>query len=432
MYNNYFLNFSVPTIASNSTFNLNNKNNLLLDSKINGSPNFISFSDYVAKYGRDNIIKGFKEVEKSYLSKNSTTSSSIESETEKSSLFSRLETGRFFDMEIIGISDLPPNDSSLRVKLNNPNSHYISPIKKSKIFDNKNNNTNTIKSNNSIASANNTFYNNDTAFPYSPYSVSYSDNFPGYTVPTEPKAGAYYYKYSYAYAGNYSCNTSINFNGSNTNDYTTIRYKGVENSAYVYLSAGTNMASIDYGFIASSKNLTGIYAGLYTVHNYVDYYNRSNDDYTLSAYPLIPAYSRTVNFDGSVDLVIQGSATLNIAVANGYVAMYATTSGNSDYRTKSTNLIHFNHDNGLANYPLTFVQAMSFVQSDFGQTSLNSGSFFRNVTLKDPILYAIYNPTIKNFSFFGSHTYYSLLYNHNNISNIRSSDNTKEYISINY
>lgn len=93
-------------------------------------PDFITFDEYLEGYGVENVINGFKSAER----ENAVTVLGIEEEVSIQSssnealpndLFLSLSEGKFLGLEILGISDLSPDDVHLTLKLRNDN--FLTP-----------------------------------------------------------------------------------------------------------------------------------------------------------------------------------------------------------------------------------------------------------------------------------------------------------------
>lgn len=59
--------------------------------------------------------------------------------------------------------------------------------------------------------------------------------------------------------------------------------------------------------------------------------------------------------------------------------------------------------------PLTFIQAMSCVKADGTNTSLTSGSYFKNVRFNNTSLYSFDSSNARAFSTYGPYTYYTFI-----------------------
>lgn len=69
------------------------------DKYIQRNQTYISVDDYIAKYGRENVIEGFNRAKAI------------------NDLFLSLEEGKFLGLDIIGVSDLSPEDTKLSAKV---------------------------------------------------------------------------------------------------------------------------------------------------------------------------------------------------------------------------------------------------------------------------------------------------------------------------
>ena len=214
------------------------------------SPKYISVEEYLTKYGTNNIIKGLNKakienkvkvlktatVEEQTLLKNDISAFS----TEPNEVYLSMLDGKFLGMQIVGISDLPPDDIKLSFKLKK-----------------EDNNDKVISiSNNAEPTA---------IVPYTNYDVYYKTYAPDVTndlegMAYEPKSGSYMYKYSLWFDNNCLVESDVVFNN-------TKLYCGNQaNNMYTYVAAKSQYRTLDFGLMANptdnSRN-----QGMYMYYN---------------------------------------------------------------------------------------------------------------------------------------------------------------------
>lgn len=95
------------------------------------------------------------------------------------------------------------------------------------------------------------------------------------------------------------------------------------------------------------------------------------------------------------------TVTIRLSIGNGTAEMYMESNGSYIYYK----VINMSSLISGGSTPLTFIQAMSCVEANNANTSLTSGSHFKNVKFSNNRLYSFTNGT-RNFPTFGSATYY--------------------------
>ena len=167
-------------------------------------------------------------------------------------LFDELARGVHCGMEVIGVPDVPPDNSSFPIALNHPgfasfranSTDFQHSTKPPYLSDD-------IDANTMSSTRGGTYNGYDINMPYYPYTLYYN-TLPGFPIPTEPTAGAYYYKYSYSWGVSASQmdavfdNTTVKFVKYSNNAY---------NNAYVFITALSNTSGLDFGFIADARDI---------------------------------------------------------------------------------------------------------------------------------------------------------------------------------
>ena len=378
------------------------------DLKSDMAPDFISFSQYIEKYGRENVINGLKKAEAvnnvKVLGKSAEKDlinmpNSILSQA-PNDLFLSLSEGNFLGFEILGISDLPPDNERLSVRLKDE--RVSSNTSFSPINDNRAAN---------IASANNIKH-------YTNYDVYYSDNMPGtadLNQAYEPLHGSYIYKYSYAFDNNYLCSTDITFNG------TEIKNGNQENVVYAYVAAKSSAQTLDFGLMGNpSDSLRG--DGLYA------FFNNGRGIFEAELHPKVASIQDL----GTNHIKLEDKTVrMRLSIGTGTAELYMGVGGNSIYYK----ILDEDYDvdsliSGQTGIGLTFIQAMSSLARSEGiNTSPTSGSFFKNVKFSNSLLYN-YDDTVRNFNTYGPDTYYLFACKPSKID--FSYGSNSETVSINY
>lgn len=382
----------------------------------NITPNYISVDEYLAKYGAINVIRGFNKAEIAHKvnvlkTANESERASLQNDiamfsSEPNDLYLSITDGKFLGKDIIGISDLPPDDTRLSVKIRS---------------DDSNNNQNIMmtneKQNDNIAVANAT----TTKKSYDNYDVYYSDSEPDNETDLlggayEPKAGTYMYKYSYSHHNNYLCSTNVQFSN------TQLKCGTQQNCMYAYVAAKSNQRTFDFGLMANPADSTRN-QGLYAFFNPGD-----NSGINVEGYPKVQATS----YGSNMMTLENKTVTIRLSVGNGTVEMYMEMDGNCIYyKTEvSESLI------SGSSMPLTFVQAMTCVERNENDTSLTSGSYFKNVRFYNTCLYSFESSNARPFSAYGQYTYYTFIAKPSkmtfNYDNTYTGSNNYESMSISY
>lgn len=354
----------------------------------NIAPNYISVDEYLAKYGTTNVIKGFNKAETEHKVNVLKTAN----ETEKASLMNDVDTfssepndlymsiteGEFLGLDIIGISDLAPDDTRLSIKVrdnsvsNNQGSLIATEDETMQVMSTRA--TNQIKD-------------------YPNYRVYFSDNEPNNSNDLlggayEQYAGTYMYKYSYAYDNNYLCSTDVQFSN------TQLKCGTQDNCMYTYIAAKSNQQTLDFGLMANpadSYRNKGMYA----------FYNPSDDKLVVEAYPKVQATS----YGNDMMALENKTVTIRLSIGNGTAEMYMESNGSCIYYMT----INMSSLISGGSTPLTFIQAMSCVKADGTNTSLTSGSYFKNVRFNNTSLYSFNSSSTRSFSTYGPYTYYTFI-----------------------
>lgn len=299
-------------------------------------------------------------------------------------------------MKVLGVSDLPPDDLRFSVRLKDERISLTPSIAELS----KNANAIPTRANNIIN--------------YTNYSVYYSDNQPGtndFNEVYEPLSGSYIYKFSYASDNNYLCSSKVTF------DNTQLKCGTQNNNMYTYVAAKSNSQTLDFGLMANpsaSNRNQGMYA----------FYKYDPNFWDVEAHPKVgvtnpPSNNAMTLQDKTVDIRLSiGTGTTN------NVEMYMESNGSAIYYK----VITVAGLRSLSSNPLTFVQAMSCVQEDNNNTSLTSGSYFKNVTF----ISTLYSSTkgTRPFPTFGPATYYLFACKPSKLN--FSYGSNSETISINY
>lgn len=353
------------TFAQNIKTNVNSENNVIATEST-----YISFDEYLKKYGEQNVVAGFDKAETEITGQSNSNIATASIADEGKSLFECLQDGEFLGMEVQGVSDISPDNHNFTIKLKDkgytPTANIDilgEPIPASA-------NANTIKR-------------------YTNYNVYYSDNQPGTTDLNnayEPLSGSYIYKYSYAFEGNYLCSTDITFNN------TKLACGSQNNNMYVYVAAKSSRQTLDFGLMANpaaSNRNQGLYAC----------YNPGDGSFYVEAYPKVNATSYSTS--NKTMTLENKTVTIRLSIGTGTAEMYMESGGECIFYK----VIDMSTLISGTSAALTFIQAMSCVEANNANTSLTSGSYFRNVKFSNNKLYSYTNGT-RNFPTFGSATYY--------------------------
>ena len=346
----------------------------------NVAPNYISVDEYLTKYGTTNVIKGFNKAEIDHKANVLKTANAAEKaslnkdvasfSSEPNDLYLSIKEGEFLGMEVQGVSDISPDNHNFTIKLKDKGYTPTANI-------------------NVLGEPIPTSTNAQTIKPYTNYSVYYSDNQPGTTDLNnayEPLSGSYIYKYSYAFEGNYLCSTDVTFNN------TKLRCGTQDNNMYVYVAAKSSQQTLDFGLMANpaaSNRNQGLYAC----------YNPGDGSFYVEAYPKVNATSYSTS--NKTMTLENKTVTIRLSIGTGTAEMYMESGGECIFYK----VIDMSTLISGTSAALTFIQAISCVEANNANTSLTSGSYFRNVKFSNNKLYSYTNGT-RNFPTFGSATYY--------------------------
>lgn len=354
----------------------------------NVAANYISVDEYLAKYGTTNVIKGFNKAEIDYKVNVLKTASESEKislnndvasfSDEPNDLYMSITEGEFLGLDIIGISDLAPDDTRLSIQVRD---NRVSNIQNNQsVTEDTNERTMSTRAANQIKN-------------YSNYRVYFSDNEPDSNNDLEggayePKEGTYMYKYSYAYDNNYLCSTDVQFSN------TQLKCGTESNNMYTYIAAKSNLQTLDFGLMANPsapERNQGLYAC----------YNSGQGDFKVEAYPKVQATS----YGNNMMTLENKTVTIRLSIGNGTAEMYMESDGSCIYYL----IIDMSSLISSGSTPLTFVQAMSCVKADGNNTSLTSGSYFKNVRFNNTSLYSSDSSNARAFSTYGPYTYYTFI-----------------------
>lgn len=340
---------------------------------------YISVDDYMAKYGRENVIEGFNKAEatnEAMLSGDFADVSALSDidvdDSEPNDLFLSLEEGKFLGLDIIGVSDLPPEDTKFSVK-----------VKDNGFSANHNNITPEEPSAERSVAARAT----NRKVSYSNYDVYYSDTLPSSSdlnAAYEPNSGSYIYKYSYAYDNNYLCSADVQFSN------TQLKCGSQSNNMYTYIAAKSNSQTLDFGLMAN-PSASNRNKGMYACYN-------TGGSFDVEAYPKVQATS----YGNDLMTLENKTVTIRLSIGNETAEMYMESNGSCIYY-KTINISSLVSGSSA---PLTFIQAMSCVEANNNYTSLTSGAYFKNVRFNNPKLYSYDSSSARSFSTYGPYTYY--------------------------
>ena len=368
---------------------------------------YISVSEYLAKYGEENVIKGFNEAEaqnKAMLLGTDYVSDVADINTvsdEPNDLFLSLQEGKFLGLEILGVSDLPPDDIRLSVKVSD---NGFSESQNNQMVTEKNSATTS-----SLLRASN------QKKSYANYDVYYSDNEPNNSTDLiggayESNKGSYIYKYSYAYDNNYMCTTQVQFLN------TELKCGTQSNNMYTYVAAKSNQQTLDFGLMANPSAYNRN-AGMYAC------YNLGNGAFDVETYPKVQAEEYGNNMMELEDKTVE----IRLSIGNGTAEMYMESNGSCIYY-KTINVSSLISGSSS---PLTFLQAMSCVATpDSVNTSITSGAYFKNVRFNNSKLYSYDSGSARTFLTYGPYTYYMFVAKPSKVSVNYGSN--YELFSINY
>lgn len=349
---------------------------------------YITFDQYLEKYGEETVIEGFKVAEARAMGYDQATLDSLSDPDPEvgKSLFESLSEGEFLGFKVLGVSDTEPDAPNMVIYLDREervlnNDFFITPTAMEK-----------------------------TDF----YEYYYSNSKPDPTALNrayEPNSGSYFYKYSYSWQGFYQCDTTVTF------DNTTLGCGTQDSNMYIFLNAQSDQGTIDFGLMAApgaDNRNKGLYA----------FWNPSEGDMAVEPYPKVLASSYSIK-DKTMTLE-RKTVTIKLSVGTGQVAM-SLESGGSILFYRIFNLPGLTFESGK---PLTFVQAMSCVKANGKETLPTNGSYFKNVKFSNTILY----DTQKSYPFttMGPYTYFTFLAKPRNISYSYSDSANTQTVSIAY
>lgn len=359
---------------------------------------YISVDEYLNKYGGENKVNNaFNQAEKKHKAMLLKSEGKQEeaafllnesriTTNEENDLLLSIKEGCFLGLEIESISDLPPDNTNLSIRLKREQSSNIGVVDYNEI--------NEVSSLNNIKSVNATHqdYHSDG----SSYNILYTSEYPNSTYINnyvyEDFSGSYFYKYGYSWTGDYRCTSEVTFNN-------TQLYCGTQNvNMYVFIGAMTGASAvggfhhIDFGFMANPKDNTRN-QGLYAVRN-ID----GGSVFDVEAYPKVLLKENS----GTNPMVLENKTVkLQLTIdtlGNVETVMYVN---NSMIYYKTQKITGFVSGSGNS---LTFFQAMSCVDPNEVYTDPSSGSYFKNVNFANTKLYN--DAGERAFGTYGNNTYY--------------------------
>lgn len=385
---------------------------------------YISIDEYIEKYGGENAInRAFNEGEKknkamllsaagkeqqaaALLSENKTADNTT------NDLLLSIKSGEFLGMEILSISDLPPDDINLSVRVNREGA--LTPAVMESAISNTNISPSTITPRANLVK-------NGTHSDGSAYTIYYSSQYPSDTdinnTLYEPESGSYFYKYGYSWKGDYRCTAELTF------ENTELHRGTQEIVGYAFIGATTDnnavggAHSVDFGLMANpsdSYRNDGLYA-FWTfrgIPTNVDMYPKVLIDEDASTSNTMVLEDKTIKLQLTID-----------TLGNVETVMYE---GSSMICYKTENVTGFVSGN---NESLSFFEAMSCVDKEGANTYPDSGAHFTNVLFSDTKLYS-YNSGERAFGTYGDNTYCVYICKPNNISYTNGSNS--EMVSIIY
>jgi hypothetical protein len=352
---------------------------------------YISFEEYLEKYGQENVIAGFERAEAEALGHDT----QLINVSEGKSLYECLSEGRFLGFEVLGISDVAPDDPNMVIHLDTGDVQ-ISPSVAEGVE------TLAVDTKSVIHSGDSIYYYSDTKPDPAAMDV--------YVY--EPNSGSYFYKYSYSFGGYYQCDTTLTFKN-------TTLYCGTQTCcSYIFLNAKSNIASIDFGLMANpadSYRNQGLYA----------FWTPSPGKLDVEAYPKVSA----TFYSAASKLMILENKSITIKLGVGTdQAIMAMESGGSNIFYKVYDLPGLTSLN--SSKPLTFLQAMSCIAENADYTIPNSGTYLRNVQFSNTTLYDLNGA--RPFTTIGPYTYFTYVCKPDNISYTYDNAENTEYVSIVY
>jgi len=293
-------------------------------------------------------------------------------------------------MEILGVSDLPPNDPSFVLKLETPEHFKNHDIIEIPIEDDVRMYENFELTNNLTRDPNNRYDSNPNKInstithpaPHYPFN-SYLPSYPGHS---EPNNGAYIYKYSF---DNSEMGTS--YNGVSVDlDLTSTLITppttgGGSFNAYFYLRIEAYPGA-ELGLMSSTGSVRGLRMFSYTDMGFYAVPNIIIASPTIEYNAQSPAALMKLPY-GFVNPTNSSNLIIKIALlrSTGYYGsgpVLCIYDGNGVMITYlSSSMI-----GGVMNNPYKFLQAVSFVDSS-GVTSLTCGAELKHVTLRNAVLF---------------------------------------------
>lgn len=368
---------------------------------------YITLDEYFEKYSRNNIITGLNKAEiKNNAQINGSTvdnaviAQSLELEnTEPNDVFMSMVDGEFLGMKILKISDLPPDDTRLSFTVKYTKSKDTASV-------------------NAIVPYNNyTLYYDSNKF-----TISEGDALASY----EPNAGSYMYKYSNYNAYEYLCETDFVFN--NTTLYSSSTDK---NNMYTYIAAISPQQTLDFGLM-SNPSASNRNKGMYAFYNRGALEDKTlypdSEQWVVESWPKVGIQNASQTNPMTLE---NKTVQLRLGIGNQTAELYMESGGTCIYYKQLDSSVVPYLVSGTSS-PLTFMTAVTCVRES-GQTRLNSGSYFRNVKMKDTFLYDYNSSSRKPFVTLGNYTRYTFICQPSKVSFAYGNDtNNWETISINY
>ncbi len=363
---------------------------------------YITFDQYLEKYGEETVIEGFKVAEARAMGYDQATLDSLSNPDPEvgKSLFESLSEGEFLGFKVLGISDVAPDSPNIMIRLDREGRMVGST-------------SSDISIDSSIAPQTEVIANN--------YKYYYTTNKPDQTALNhayEYNAGSYFYKYSYSWQKCYQCDTTVAFQG------TTLHNGTQDCIMYLFLVAKSDTATLDFGLMANPSD-SGRNKGLYAFYNYN--YNVSRDkkdEFYVESFPKVKAS----NYDPNSNTITleRKTVTIQLAVNTNQVAMSMESDGSNIF------YLVYNAPGLISNTQksLTFLQAMSCVEANGKYTQSTNGAYFKPVMFKDSKLYTAEGT--KPFTVMGDYTYFTFVCRPNNITFGYSNPINVENVSIAY
>lgn len=358
---------------------------------------YIGVDEYIEKYGGEKLVnKAFGRGEinhKAMLLKaegkvdeaNVILNAKNNIVEEPTDLMLSLKEGKFLGLEIESISDLPPDNINLSIRVKCEDISNISDIQS---IEQPSYNVNSVMPRSNL-------YINNTHYDNSAYRILYSSSYPDNNYINnyvyEDFSGSYFYKYGYSWMGDYRCTTDVTFNNTELKT-------GTQNvNMYVFIGAVTDATanrSIDFGLMANPlDNLRN--AGLYGFRSI------RGVSWDVDAYPKV----HVTNEDGeSANPMFLENKTIQLKLVIDQSGGVETTMYHNNQ------LIYYKSEivSGLCsgtNKVLTFFQAMSCVDRNKVYTNPSSGAYFKNVRFDNTKLCS-HNSGERAFGTYGNNTYY--------------------------